>query len=150
VREAIRLNMCTGGRIELSGRIYLSGRWNRSILSSIEPIFESDPEIGLISPSEPASSDRSKVIERDVKICGKKAYIIRMHSRANLGDLASGALMYPTASAEEQQAVNRLFDHLQPPVHRRAGFGTLRNYNIDTCSPQNSARHSADNPEPNS
>jgi hypothetical protein len=94
----------------------------------------------LISPGEPASSDRSKVIEGEVKVGRKKAQIVRVQLRADLGDMVSGAPIYPMGPAEEQLAGNRLFDHLQPPVHRRAGFGTLRHYNVATFSLQNNVR----------
>ena len=36
-----------------------------------------------------------------------------MHSGADLGDVVSDARMHLSSPAEEQQAVHRLFDHLQ-------------------------------------
>jgi hypothetical protein len=79
----------------------------------LKPTFERNLEKASISPGEPASSDRSKAIERDVKDYRKKAQIIRMDSGVDLSDLVSSARVYPLATAEEQESGNRLFDHLR-------------------------------------
>jgi hypothetical protein len=49
-----------------------------------------------------------------------------MHSGADLGNVVSDARVRLSSPTEEQQAVHRLFDHLQvqSSVRSRAGFGT--------------------------
>jgi hypothetical protein len=49
-----------------------AGIRNGNVRSDIDPSFENDPEIVSMPPGELASCDRSKIVERDVKIYRKK------------------------------------------------------------------------------
>jgi hypothetical protein len=93
-----------------SGRI---GIRKDNVVSNIYPFLEIDADIVSMPPGEPTSDNCSKVAECEVKIYRQKAESIRMHSGADLGKVVSDARMHLSPPAEEQQAVNRLFDHLQ-------------------------------------
>jgi hypothetical protein len=83
------------------------------VVSNIYPFLEIDDDIVSMPPGEPTSANCSKVVECEVKIYRKKPESIRMHSGADLGNVVSDARMHLSSPAEEQQAVHRLFDHLQ-------------------------------------
>jgi hypothetical protein len=83
------------------------------VRSDIDPSVENDPDVVSTPPGKLASDDRSKFVERDEKIYRQKPKLIWIHSGANLGDIVSDARMQLSSPAEEQQAIHRLFDHLQ-------------------------------------
>lgn len=45
----------------------------RNTLMGIDPCFENDTNVVLVSPNEAAFADREKVVERDVEIYRKKS-----------------------------------------------------------------------------
>jgi hypothetical protein len=77
----------------------------------MHPFFERDADPVLIPPDEPASRDRSKFVERYVKIDWKRPQAIAMDSGAGLRDVISSACVQFPPPAEEQQPVHRSFDH---------------------------------------
>src|SRR5258708_276973 len=80
----------------------------------MDPFFERDGDPVLISPDQPASRDRSKFVERYIKIDGKRPQAIAMDSGAGLRGLVSRTCVQFPPPAEEQQPVHRSFDHWSP------------------------------------
>jgi hypothetical protein len=100
----------------------------------IDPFFEDDAELVPIPPCEPTFANCLKIVERDVEIYRQNPEPVRIYPGAMLGDVVSDASVQFPGPAEEQPAVHRLFDHLQPifstsprwlwhykELHRRSG-----------------------------
>src|ERR1700730_11368020 len=88
-----------------------------------------------IPPREPASANRSKVVEGDVEIERNKPERIGTDSGARRGEVVGDACMQLPAPAQEQQAVDRslirspIFStsprwlcHFEEPHHRSNAF----------------------------
>jgi hypothetical protein len=80
----------------------------------MHPFLERDADPVLIPPDQPASANRSKLVERDVKIDRKRPQSIAMDSGAGLRDVVSRTWVQFPPPAEEQQSVLRSFDHGSP------------------------------------
>jgi hypothetical protein len=81
-------------------------------MGDINPTFESDANIVLISPEQSTLSNCEKVIERDEEVYREKAKSICMYYGVRLADIVSHNAQF-SATIKKQEAIYRMLDHRQ-------------------------------------